>query len=159
MSDSQMNDAKGSNSSGVPVWFWIVAGVALVWNLMGMMAFIADSMITQEALASLVENDKMTQERMDLMLATPLWAKIAFGAATIGGLIGCIGLLMRQSWAQFMFAISLAGVLAQQAYMFLISGLTPMLATAEIVLPMLVLVIAIALIPFSMMASKRGWLS
>lgn len=159
MSDSQMSDAKGSNSSGVPVWFWIVAGVALAWNLIGMMMFIGDSMITQEALASMVENNKMTQERMDLMLATPIWAKIAFGAATIGGLIGCLGLLMRQSWAQFMLVISLAGILAQQAYMYLISGLTPMLATDEIVVSTLVLVIAIALIPFSMMASKRGWLS
>ena len=41
------------NSSPIPTWFWVASILALVWNLMGVMAYIAQVTLTPEALAAI----------------------------------------------------------------------------------------------------------
>ena len=36
-------------SKSIPIWFWIVGVVVLLWNLMGLMAFVAQMMMTESA--------------------------------------------------------------------------------------------------------------
>lgn len=147
MSQSETSNLK----QGVPVWFWIVSVVALLWNLMGLMAFAMQMVSKPEAMSD--------EPAMQAMLANlPSWYFIVFGVAVIFGTLGCVGLLMRAKWAFPVFLISLFGILAQQFYMYFLSSTVEVVGPSGLVLPMLVLVIAIALLPFSKMATGKGWL-
>ena len=135
------------------VWFWIVSGIMLLWNLMGLLAFamIMSIPTTKESLAAAGFNEA----QQDLISSTPSWVNIAFGVAVIFGVLGCIAMLLRKKLAIPLFIISLLGVIAQSTYVFLLSnsvevmgiGLTP------VVIP-----IAIGLVPLSIFFAKKRWL-
>jgi hypothetical protein len=119
---------------------------------MGMMAFVVQIVSEPEAMSE--------EPAMQEMLANlPGWYYVVFGAAVIFGTLGCVGLLMRAKWALPMFLISLAGILAQQFYMYFLSNTVEVVGPSGLVLPILVLVTAIALIPLSRMAIGKHWLN
>ena len=138
--------------SNVPTWFWVVSGIALLWNLMGVMMFFAQIMMTEEAMATL------PAEQQELYNSAPMWSTIAFAVAVFGGAIGCVGLLMRAKWAFPVFIVSLIGVLAQQAYFFLMSDTVAVMGIGALIPTMIVLVIAILLVMFSKIWIGKGWL-
>ncbi len=67
-----------------PAWFWIVSVVALLWNLMGAMAYLAQAFITDEGKAML------PSDQQELLESTPAWATAAFAIAVWAGVLGCI---------------------------------------------------------------------
>ncbi|MCR9292155.1 MAG: hypothetical protein NXI32_05515 [bacterium] len=144
--------AETSQRSVVPAWFWGVTVVALLWNLMGLAAFVAQVTMTDEAIAALPE------EQQGLYQNIPMWVNIAFACAVIGGTLGCIGLLARKRWALPLFVISLVGVLAQMFYSFFMTDLMEILGPSSAIMPSLVIVIAIFLVGFTRTAIQRSWL-
>ena len=78
-----------SQKSNTPNWFWILGGIAVVWNLMGLMAFAAQMMMTEESLAALPE------EQQEIYKNLPAWINIFFAFAVIGGTAGSLLLLMK----------------------------------------------------------------
>ena len=138
------------SGTGLPKSFWIISIIALLWNLMGLMAFAAQMLTPISA---------YPEEQQALYEVIPLWVKIAFAAAVICGTLGCVGLLMKKKWAMPVFIVSLLGVIGQQTYMFFLSDTMSVMGAASAVLPILVLIIAIALVYYSMVCVKKGWLS
>ncbi len=137
----------------VPPWFTIVVVFALVWNLIGVLAFIGQMMMTPEMVASLSEEE---QQRHAL---TPLWANIAFGVAVISGGLGCVALLMKKLLAVKLFQISLVGVFSQMFHAFFISNTLEVFGPASAVMPALVIVVAVALLWFANKCQRENWLS
>ena len=135
-----------------PAWFWVVAVIALVWNLLGLMAFVMQVTMTPEALAELPAAEQALYEAM------PLWVLIAFAVAVFGGTLGAIGLLLRKTWARLMFIISFVGLVVQASYNFLLSETFDVLGSGAMLMPILVIVIAVFLIWFAGMAIRRHWL-
>ncbi|TQV88503.1 hypothetical protein [Aliikangiella coralliicola] len=137
----------------LPTWFWVVSGLALVWNLLGVMAFVGQMMMTPEMMAEL------PQAEQELYAATPAWANIAFGFAVWGGALGAVALLMKKSWATPLFIISLTAVLVQMYYAFFISKSFEVFGPGRMIMPVMVIVIAIALVWLSNKAKSDGWIS
>ncbi|MFD2823562.1 hypothetical protein ACFS5M_07770 [Lacinutrix iliipiscaria] len=129
-----------------PIWFWIVSIVALIWNLMGVGAYIAQAYITDDALAALPESDRVMYENL------PAWYTAAFALAVFGGALGCIGLIIRKKWAYYLFLIGAIAALVQMSY------ITFSLNMANAMTPMII-VVAIALLWLSKHATKKGWIS
>lgn len=123
--------------------FKVLSVLAILWNLMGVLAFVAQQAMPAEAMA------KLPQEQQDLYAKIPLWATIAFGVAVFGGLAGSITLIMKKSISAPLFILSLAGVLAQQAHMYFFSDTMKVMGPSSAIMPTVVLIIAIALIPFA----------
>jgi hypothetical protein len=146
----EMNE---KNTSQPPVWFWIVSGTALVWNLLGLMAFVMQVTMSEAAMAEL------PVEQQELYKNMPSWVNIAFGVAVVGGTIGSIGLLLRKKWTFQVFVVSLVGVLAQMSYLFFLSDTIQVMGAASIVMPIGIVVIGIGLIVFSKYASQQTWLA
>lgn len=48
-----------STSTKPPVWFWIVAIVALLWNALGIMAYLMRAYLTDEAIAALPQEQQV----------------------------------------------------------------------------------------------------
>ncbi len=69
----------------VPNWFWLIAGLAFLWNLLGMMQFVMQYFISDELLATMPEQTRA-------LIQSPL-VNIAFALAVTCGVLGCIGLL------------------------------------------------------------------
>ncbi|MBD0849447.1 hypothetical protein [Maribacter arenosus] len=138
----------------VPVWYWIVSVVALLWNLMGAMAYLSQAYMSDEVKAAL------PAERMELMENMPAWATAAFAFAVWGGVLGCLGLLLRKKWAKPVLVVSLIGILIQMGYSFFMTNAVEVYGTVEgVVMPIIVIVIGIGLVLFSKSALNKGWLS
>ena len=141
------------NTVNPPKWLMIVAGLALIWNLLGVMAFAMQAMMTPEKIALL------SQAEQDMYAATPLWVLIAFGCGVFGGTFGSIGLLMRKACAMPLFVISLIGVLVQMYHSLFIIKSYEVYGPGSTVMPIMVILIAIALVWLANKAKKSGWLS
>ncbi|MHB0961568.1 MAG: hypothetical protein ACYC5V_00025 [Gemmatimonadaceae bacterium] len=134
-----------------PKWFRPVGIVALLWNLLGCVAYLADVMMTPEAVAQL------TAAQQAMYAARPSWAVAATAIAVWFGAAGCVGLLLRKRWATPLFITSLAALIVQNVWLFLISGV-PQVNPVAAVLQACVLLIAIGLVLLGRKAAAQGWI-
>jgi hypothetical protein len=130
-----------------------VAIAALVWNLLGCAAYLMDVTISPERLS------RMSTAQQALYAARPSWAVAATAMAVWLGALGCIGLLMRKRWSLWPLELSLAGVVAQDIWLFVLSGGARQAGAAVYVLQGLVLLISVALLALARRASALGWIS
>ncbi len=138
------------NNIKIPVWFWIIAGIALLWNVMGLYAFYTDMTITPEKLAALPADERGLYEN------EPLWAKIVFGGAVITGVLGSLGLLLRQGWAKTVLMLSVVFVLAQMAHGFM-SNAYSIMGSGTLIFAIVILVFALLLVWLAGVAKQKGW--
>ncbi len=137
----------------LPKWYKIVVIIALIWNLLGCVAYLSDVMLTPEDVA------KMSPAQQELYASRPAWAVGATALAVWCGALGCLGLMMRKRWANIFLMISLAGVIVQDVALFGMTGAAAQAVTAVFILQGLVLVVAIGLVMLSRNAIKRGWIA
>lgn len=137
-----------------PVWFWIVSVVALLWNLMGAMAYLAQAFITDEAKAL------MPADQVTLLENTPAWATAAFAIAVWAGVLGCIGLLVIKKWARPVLLLSLLGIIVQMSYSFFMTNASEVYGAVQgVVMPIMLIVIGVALVLFARKSENKTWVS
>ena len=73
-----------------PLWFYFVAFISLLWNIMGLLAFVIQMTMTPEAMA------QMSPDQIKLYESTPAWLDCVFGFAVVSGVIGCLLLLIKK---------------------------------------------------------------
>jgi uncharacterized protein with PQ loop repeat len=134
-------------------WFWILGIAALIWNLFGVMAYIMQVTLSDEALAQLPADQRMLYETI------PAWATAAFATAVFAGVLGCIALLLRKTWATPLFVLSLVGVLVQMFHAFFLTDSMAVNGPGSAAMPLLVIIIATGLVWYSRLATARGWLN
>lgn len=145
-----MNNA---NDAKPPVWYWVIAGVALVWMLFGVMAWVSDLMMDEAALA------QMSEAQRQLYEARPQWIFVLYAVAIFTGFAGAIALLLRKAWAVPAFAVSLIAVVVQFGYVFFGLRAIERLGAAQVLpFPLLIFAIGAFLLWFSMRARGKGWL-
>jgi hypothetical protein len=141
-----------SLSTKPPLWFWIVSVLLLAWNGMGVMAYIQQATITQEAVQAMPAAERA------LLLARPAWATAAFAVAVFGGVVGCLLLLVRSRRALPMLLVSLIGVVAQMTYQFVIADSLAVYGPGGLIMPAMILAGALFLVGFAVAGRRRGWL-
>jgi hypothetical protein len=139
--------------SKVPMWFWVVAAVALLWNIMGGMVFLTD-MFAQEAAM-----EGMTEEQKAWVRSTPSWIYFVFGVSVVTGLLGSVGLLLRRNFPVISFSISFVAVLVQMTYTMVIAGGLQVMGPSGAVMPVIVTVLAFIWLVASIYFNRQGWLS
>ncbi|SET46193.1 hypothetical protein [Thalassotalea agarivorans] len=137
----------------LPKWFKPVAITAIIWNVLGVLAFTMQMAMTPETLAAMPEQHQAYYQNM------PMWVTLAFAAAVFGGAIGSVALFRQKQVAVTFFGISLLGVVVQMFHTFVLSGATEFLETSQFVLPVMILIVAIILFRLSRQAKERGWLT
>ena len=141
-----------TQSSKIPIWFWLVTILMLAWNLMGVMSFFQHILASEEAIQLLPQNER------DLYGAYPFWTKIAFAIAVFGGTLGCVGLLLKSKWSRLLLVISLLGILAHLYHSLFISGAMEVYGPGAVVMPVMVILIALFLVWFAGIGISKGWL-
>jgi len=136
-----------------PVWFIVVAFVALLWNLLGAAAVIMNFMITPEAILAL----PTAQQQM--YADTPMWSSYASLVAVFAGALGCTALLMKKAFALPLFFLSIAGLVLQNIGIFIVVDAIAVLGSVVLVMQSGVAVIAIGLLLLTRVAIKRDWIA
>ncbi len=138
----------------LPITFWIISIVGLVWNAMGVFNFIRQAFISVPALDALME------EQPALMNATPPWIYIIFAIAVFGGFLGCLGLILKKAWAIPLFLISLIAIILQMGYsMFMADTIKVYGTMIGVVMPILVIAIGVFLWYYAKSSQQKGWIN
>ena len=137
--------------SAVPLWYWVITAVALLWSLLGC-AVLAIAIFAQEA-----RMESMTEDQKQWTRSIPGWTYFVWGLAVSTGVAGSIGLFLRKGWAIAMFAICLVARIVQMGYTMIIAGGMQAMGPSGAVTPSLVIGIAAALLWFSWNARSRNW--
>lgn len=132
--------------------FWIISVVALLWNIMGVVAYLGQAYMTEEVLKALPMDEQEYYNNV------PAWVTGVFAIAVFAGVFGSVALLMRKKWATILFVISLLAVIAQFIYNFFIQTDVE-ITGVKMIWPLVVLIIAILLVFLSRKATKEGWIS
>lgn len=139
--------------AALPKWYWAVAVVALLWALAGCSAYVMQVGMTADELAQL------PQAQQDIWTAMPAWATAAYAIAVWAGLGGAVGLLLRKRWAQPLYLLSLAAVVAQFGWTFLATDIMTTVGPSSVGFPLLIFVAGLALLWFAGHARNRGWIA
>ena len=131
-----------------PIWFWIVSVVALVWNGLGVMAYLARAFATYEMIAALP-----AEQQAEFLTEYPAWDTAAFAIAVFAGTLGCLALLLRKKWAYGLFVLSAIGAIIQHVYLFMNVDMP------SLVMPVMIVVVCLFLIWFSKNSTAKGWIS
>ena len=136
-----------------PLWFTVLVIIALLWNLAGLFAVVADLRLSPAAIAAL------PAEQQALYAARPIWSVVASVVAVAAGTLGCLGLLLRKRWALGLLYLSLLGVVLQDIGLFLLPGSANAVNATAVVLQGIVFLVAVGLVALARTAQQRSWLS
>lgn len=143
----------GNTKIKIPVWFWVVAIIFLLWNIMGVLSFFGHTFISEEAFAKLPEKER------ELYGDYPLWTTIVFAVAVFFGFIGSLGLILKKKWSKMAFIISLMAIVPQMIHNVFFTKSIEVYGTAQAVtMPILVVFFGILLIWFSNFSINKNWL-
>jgi hypothetical protein len=133
--------------------FWIVAVIAFIWNLLGALAYLGQTFMTDEIRAAL------PKEQSTLFNNAPVWVTVAFAIAVWAGLLGCILLLLRKKSAKRVFVLSFLGIMVHLTYNYFIAKAIDLYDITSLIIPILTLLIGLYLIGHSNRCIKEGILT
>ncbi len=136
-----------------PLWFWIVAGLGLAWNIFGAVQFVGTLSATPESLQA----QGLTAEQAAVMLGYPVWMTVVFAVGVFGGTIGCLLMLARKAVALPVFALSLIGYIALYIGD-IVHGVFAAMGAPQVVVLSIVVAIAAALWALARVFRARGLL-
>lgn len=138
----------------VPGWYWAVAVLALLWGGVACWGYVAGVTMTAADLA------KLPPVQAEVWGAMPKWLTATYAIAVWTCLGGAVGLLLRKAWARPVYIMSLAAAVVQFTYTL---STTRLIAVEGLVgaagLPLAIWVTGAALIWFSGVGLRRGWLT
>ena len=132
--------------------FWIISCLALVWNLIGVFAYLGQTFMSQKILLTLPKPEQHYFSNM------PAWVTAAFATAVFAGVFGSIGLLLKKRISNLLFSISIISLLIHQYYNFFVQDYIA-ISGMELILPISTTLIGFLLVWYSSKMSKQGVLN
>ena len=136
-----------------PKSFYWIAGIALLWNVLGVMSYVGQVTMSPEALAALPDAKRIFFENQ------PSWVTSVYAIAVNAGALGCVLLLLRKSWAVPAFVLSLVCVLLQFTYNYFIADGVAVFGSSSMAVPVSITIIGAGLVKYSVDAKAKGWLN
>ena len=129
--------------NNTPWWFYLVAVLAVLWNVGGVMDFTMTLTENEAYLSS------YTPSQIAYFLSFPLWANIAWAVGVFGAFIGSLLLLFKSKLACQIYAFSIVGMIISFAYQFLADAPEDLFTPEVLVFTVVIWVIAFLLLWFS----------
>ena len=136
-----------------PIWLTVVVSIALLWNVLGLLAVLADLRLSAADIAAL------PAQQQALYAARPLWSVGASIVAVVGGTLGCLALLLRKRASLYLLYASLLGVVLQDIGLFIVAGAAKVANPVPFIMQGLVLVVSVGLVFLARHADSKGWLT
>lgn len=136
-----------------PWWYWAAAVIALLWTLLGVVAWTMDLTMDPARLA------EMSPAQQDLYAARPQWVFVLYAVAVFSGFAGAIGLLLRKRWVTTLFLLSLLAVVVQFGWiLFGMDAIGTLGAGEALPFPIMIVLFAVFLLWFARYARRHGWI-
>ena len=136
------------NSNKPSIAFWIIGVLALLWNIMGVSAYLFQAFATEEMIAQMPP-----EKQAEMMIEHPAWLTALFALAVFGGFLGCVFFLAKKKVAYYFFILSGICATIQQLYIIMDIDLK------MIIMPIMIIVVCIFLIWFSRKCTDDGILT
>ena len=137
-----------------PKSFMVIAILALLWNIIGVLSYLGSVYMTEETF------NELPQGQQDFLNNAPSWVTAAYAIAVFSGFIASIGLLMKKKWCVPLFIMSFLAILANDIYSYgMTNGYEAFGGAPGMVVPVLVFVFGLFLIFYSRKARAHGWIS
>lgn len=136
-------------SSVAPAWFTIAALGALLWELAGCALYL---------MRMTVDPATLPADQLPIYEATPQWTLAAFAIAVWVGLIGSVLLLLRRRQAEWLLLASLLAVLVQNSVYVVDAEMRNLVASEQLLLPFVILIVCYGIWMLARRARKAGWL-
>ncbi len=131
--------------------FWVISGIALVWNVMGVMNYLMQT--NPEAVAAMPETHR------GIIEGRPAWATGGFAISVFGGAVGGILLLVRKAAATYLLIASLAGTVLTMIHTFSIAESLSMSLFETVLMMIMPLAVAVFLVWYARQSQSKGWIS
>ena len=141
------------SKSRPPRSFYVISALALAWNLLGVVFYIKEVMMTEEAMAALDPAHRA------LMEATPSWLIGVYALAVHTGALGCLLLILRKAWAIPVLVVSLFCIVVQMGWSMTMTRAIEVLGVGVIAQAAFITIIGAYLVWYSRRAKDNGWLS
>ena len=132
--------------------FFIIGALALVWNSIGVVAYLSKAFMGEETLSALSKAEQYYFSNM------PIWVTAVFATAVFSGVFGSIAMLFKKKIANLLYLFSMISLLAHQVYNFFIQDYISVSGVGLIV-PISTTAIGFFLLYYSYKMSKQGVLS
>lgn len=142
-----MDEIRGKRA--VPGWFWLVAVLALLFELLGCVMYY--SQVSADPASLPIDQRAMWD-------ATPTWMVAAYAVAVWVGLAGTVLLLLRHRHAVTLLLVSLIAVIVQFGGILVVPRLRDVVPPSAYLGPIVIAVIAYGIWHFARHAKKKGWL-
>ncbi len=96
------NNEKKAVNATTPTSFWVLVGLFLIWNLLGVFHYLTSVNATVESLVA----QGMTIKQAEVFHNTPSYHYAVFALGVWSGLLGAVLLLPRKAWAAPVFLFS-----------------------------------------------------
>lgn len=136
-----------------PIWFWIIAGVATLWNAFGVYDFIMTNTRNEAYLAA------FTPEQMAYFTSFPMWFTIVWAIAVFAAFIGSVLLLLRMGLAVPVFLASVICYAISVIHNFVLSNGMEIIGTTGVVMSAVIGLILLGLLFLARWAKARGILT
>lgn len=136
-----------------PIHLWIVGLLSLLWGAMGALDYLAAQMRWDFYMS------QFSEEQLEYFYGFPAWMVAGWALAVWAGLAGAVGLLMRRSWAVWMYVLSLVGMAISTFYNFILTDGGEVMGSGATVFSVVIWVVAIALLLYSRRQAMRGVLA
>jgi hypothetical protein len=141
------------NTVKTPVHLWIVAIVSLLWNAMGAYDYLATKLRIESYMS------QFTPEQLDYFYAFPAWMVVAWAIGVWGSFFGSVALLLRKSWAMWLFGASILGLAISTLYNFVLTDGAEAMGSGGVIFTAVIWVIALLLFFYARAMAKRGVLN
>lgn len=142
-----------SGRAAFPKYYWVVAGLAVLWNLFGCAQYFMQISMTADDIA------KLTEAQRALVSWQPDWLNVVFAGAVFAGLAGAIGLLIRRQWAVRALGISALLIAVMFGYILGLSNAIADMGFGQAAgFPIFIFLAGLAQYWFARSSWARGWL-
>lgn len=133
-----------------PRFFAVFGVLLLLWNLMGVAAFV---MQYNADLTVLARTDPTTARAFAEM---PDWIWAVYAVAVVAGTVGAVALLMKKAMAATLFLVCLIAVIVQFGYTLFGTDLLAVKGAASAAFPALIILIALIQLLYARRLVARG---
>ena len=142
-----------NSSVKAPVHFWIVAILSVLWNAVGAFDYSATKFRVESYLAN------FTPAQIEYFNSFPAWANAAWALGVWGSLLGSLALLLRKSWAVWLFGVSILGLAGTTVYNFVLTDGQAAMGEGATMFTGIIWAIVLFLFFYSKAMDKRGVLT
>jgi len=143
-----------TNTNKPNVVFWIIGIIALIWNGMGVNAYLQQAYKTE---ASTVD---LNADQIALIDGLPVWMTALFAIAVFAGILGSIALLMRKKIAASLLIVSFLAATIQQLYWLFGTNMVEVFSDSmPYLMPIMIIVFAAFLVWYSKDQKRKAILS